>query len=64
MDEKTNRLANTFNSYLQKEFPGISVEKIWEVSSKMAIMANGRKSYAKMYNSPEGRMERKLNSKK
>lgn len=58
MDDKTNKLANVFLSYLCKQFPKENAEHIWQVSQHLAVMALGKKSFQKFYNSEEARNER------
>ena len=66
-----NELANvylkTLNLWLDKSIdPYIfSEDEVWELSKTLAKLAQPRKSYAKMYNSSKGRLEReKLANKK
>lgn len=52
--EKLNYLANVFYRVIMKE----DNPDPWELANKLARLAQGRKSFAKFYNSPEARKER------
>lgn len=65
MDE--NKLANVYLKAITKytdEHPNMWQTQCWELASILAKLAQPRKRYQTLYNSPEGRMERVKLSKK
>lgn len=58
---KENDLANLYLQTISKfiESHEMNQNEIWELAKTLAYMAQPRKSYQKLYNSPESRQERK-----
>lgn len=58
-----NKLANLFLQTINKKTDKtgtlwLNQTEIWELANTLAAMAQPRKKYQDLYNSPEGRMER------
>ena len=54
------QLASVFYVVLMKEFPKEDANtKLWEVAKKLSRMAQPKKKFQDLYNSPEARKERR-----